>query len=158
MSHILSGLEGVICPIDNVLIIETNQSEHDQRLHAELSRLQGARVTLNGDKCLFVQTQIKFLGKFTYKLSEVSQPLQELLSPKRAWLWGSEQECAFALVKEELTQPTVLAHYNPSTMTKVSSDTSSFGLGAALLKQSQDSWKPVAYTLWSMTETEWRYA
>ena len=30
MSHILSGLEGVICHIDDVLIFGANQSEHDQ--------------------------------------------------------------------------------------------------------------------------------
>ena len=62
ISHIFSALEGVICHIDDFLIFGANKSEHDQRLHAALTCLQGAGVTLNGDKCLFGQTQIKFLG------------------------------------------------------------------------------------------------
>ena len=57
-AHILSGLEGVVCHIDDVLIFGANRSEHDQWLHAALSCLQEAGVTLNGDKCLFSQIQL----------------------------------------------------------------------------------------------------
>lgn len=41
------------------------------------------------------------LGKFSPRISELTQPLQELLSTKQAWLWGPEQEQAFDRVKEE---------------------------------------------------------
>ena len=57
------------------------------------------------------------LGKFSPNLAECSQPLCELLSPRKAWLWGPAQEEAFK-VKEELTRPTVLALYDPNTKTK----------------------------------------
>ena len=86
------------------------------------------------------------------------QPLRELLSTKRAWLWGPEQESAFNKIKEELVQPTVLTLYDPHAAVKVSADASSFGLGAVLLQQAKDGWKPVAYTSRSTTETERRYA
>ena len=43
------------------------------------------------------------LGKFSPNIAEVTQPLRELLSSKRAWLWGPDQEKAFASVKEEET-------------------------------------------------------
>ena len=62
MSQILSGLDGIVCHIDDVLIYGSTQEEHHTRLHAALSRLQAAGVTLNADKCLFSQTSIKFLG------------------------------------------------------------------------------------------------
>ena len=53
------------------------------------------------------------LGKFSPRITELTQPLRELLSTKQAWLWGSEQETAFNKVKDELVQPTILALYDP---------------------------------------------
>ena len=98
------------------------------------------------------------LGKFSPSLAEISQPLQALLSTQRAWIWSPQQEQSFAKVKEELTQPTVLALYNPTAPTKVSADASSYGLGAVLLQQVDSVWRPVAYASCAMSETERRYA
>ena len=61
MSSTLEGLKGVICQLDDVLIHGADQSEHDARVRAALSRVQAAGFTLN-DKCEFSQTSIKFLG------------------------------------------------------------------------------------------------
>ena len=58
----LEGLEGVLCLIDDVLVFGKNQQEHDARLKAVLERLQSKKVTLNGDKCEFSRTQLKFVG------------------------------------------------------------------------------------------------
>jgi len=78
------------------------------------------------------------LGKFSPRLAEISQPLRELLSTKRSWVWGPDQERAFAEVKAELTHDTVLTLYNPQANTKISVDASSFGLGAVLLQHAKD--------------------
>lgn len=64
------------------------------------------------------------LGKFTPHLSELSQPLRELLSTKHSWTWGPSQEQAFVQIKSELTKPTVLALYDPTVPMKVSADAS----------------------------------
>ena len=71
----------------------------------------------------------------------------ELLSSKRCWLWGAEQEHVFARVKEELVKPTTLTLYNPEAEVKISADASSFGLGAVLLQKEEEEgeWKMVAY-------------
>ena len=98
------------------------------------------------------------LGKFSLQISELTQPLRELLSTKRAWLWGPDQEQSFNQVKEELSQPTTLVLYDPKRELKVSADASSFGLGAVLFQQDGDNWKPVAYASRSLSETERRYA
>ena len=95
------------------------------------------------------------LGKFSSRISELTQPLQELLSTKQAWVWGQEQEKAFGHVKEELLQPMTLA----STVQPPSRVALSFGFGAVLFSERQrHKWKPVIYASRSMSETERRYA
>ena len=99
------------------------------------------------------------MGKFSPNIAEIGKPLRELLSTKRAWLWGPEQDRAFDALKQELTKPTVLALYDPTAKSKVSADASSFGLGAVLLqKNSENEWRPEAYASRSLSETERRYA
>ena len=62
------------------------------------------------------------------------------------------------MAKAELTKPTILSLYDPGAETKLSSDASSYGLGAVLLQLHQGGWKPVVYASRSLTETERRYA
>ena len=98
------------------------------------------------------------LGKFSPNLADLSHPLRQLLSTKNAWVWGPEQEAAFSLVKAELTKPSVLVLYNPAAETKITADSSSFGLGAVLMQKQQSTWRPVAFASRSLSETESRYA
>ena len=51
-----------------------------------------------------------------------------------------------------------MALYDPQADTKISADASSHGLGAVLLQQQNQEWRPVAYASSSMSETETRYA
>lgn len=53
MCEILTGLEGILCRMDNVLIYASSQEEHDQRLTKALNRIQSSGITLNPDKCEF---------------------------------------------------------------------------------------------------------
>ena len=62
MSHILSGLAGVACMMDDVLVFGATQREHDLRLDAVLDKISKAGVTLNLDKCQFSTDSVKFLG------------------------------------------------------------------------------------------------
>ena len=99
------------------------------------------------------------LGKFSSKLAELTKPLRDLLSTKNTWRWGPTQDQAFQNVKEELQKPSVLALYDTKRETRISADSSSYGLGAVLLqKQSDNLWKPVAYASRALTSTEGRYA
>ena len=43
------------------------------------------------------------LGKLSPHIANLSKPLCELLSSKKAWVWDHSQENAFDKVKEELT-------------------------------------------------------
>ena len=62
MGQILEGLDGVLCQMDDVLVLGSNQQEHDFRLHAVLKAIKTAGVTFNSEKCSFSLDKLKFLG------------------------------------------------------------------------------------------------
>ncbi len=136
-------------------LVDNNGIRADPDKTAALHKMEPPKSVTEVRRFLGMANQ---LGKFSPRLAEISQPLRELLSTKRAWTWGPDQERAFSEVKEELTQPTVLALYDPEAPTKLVADSASFGLGAVLLQQTNDAWRPVAYASRSMSDTEKRYA
>jgi len=102
---------------------------------------------------------INQLNKFSPHIAHLSQPLRELLKANTTWLWTSNHEEAFCKLKEEISSPRVLAHYDINAKTKISADASAYGLGAVLLQcQDNHKWKPVAFSSCSLNETETQYA
>jgi len=77
------------------------------------------------------------------------KPLTELLSSKKVFQWGPSQSKAFADIKEKLTNTPLLVLYDPQAETKVSADTSLFGLGAVILQKVQNdpTWRPLSHML-----------
>ena len=61
--NVLSGLRGVVCLMDDVLVYGSTQEEHEKNLLAALNRIQEAGLTLNKEKCVFSKKSIKFLGQ-----------------------------------------------------------------------------------------------
>ena len=90
-------------------------------------------------------------------VAELSKPLRELLSAKKAWLWTPTQEKAFTNLKKELITSNILTLYDPTADTTISADASSHGLGAVLQQKVQGQWHPVAYASCSMICTESQY-
>ena len=127
----------------------------DPQKTAAISKMASPKSTTELRRFMGMVNQ---LGKFSPRIAELSKPMRELLSSKRAWNWGPAQEEAFVKVKAELTAPTVLALYDPQADTKISADASSHGLGAVLLQKNQQERRPVAYASQAMSETETRYA
>ena len=99
------------------------------------------------------------LSKFCPQLSEQAKPIRDLLSAKNEWLWGEPQQKSFDSIKMQLSTSPVLALFDPERETIVSSDASSYGLGAVLKqKQPNGEVRPIAYVSRSLTDTEQRYA
>ena len=61
MSQIISGLEGVVCQMDDVLVFGNDKTQHDTRLLAMLKCIKAAGVTLNTKNFEFCKTSVKFL-------------------------------------------------------------------------------------------------
>ena len=59
MNDILSGLPGVLCHVDDILVFGATPEEHNRRFQVVLERI---KETLNAEKCQFSQTQTTFLG------------------------------------------------------------------------------------------------
>lgn len=98
------------------------------------------------------------LGKFLPNLAEITEPLRALLNKESEWFWGPSQQQACQQINVNLTRAPVLALYDPSRETKVTSDASQHGLGGVLSQLTPDGWRPVAFASRSLTETESRYA
>ena len=101
---------------------------------------------------------VQQLGKFAPNLSEITEPLRCLLSVKNPWYWGPDQTRSFNETKALLVKSPVLALYDVSLPTKITADSSSYGLGAVLTQQHPEGWRPVAYASRTLTTTEQRYA
>ena len=61
ISEILNGLQGTLCLMDDILVYEKTQAEHDQRLGKALERIQQDVLTLNQEKCIFSTNTVKYL-------------------------------------------------------------------------------------------------
>jgi len=97
------------------------------------------------------------LIKFMPQLSSVTQLLRELTVLGNEWTWGPPQEEAFNKIKAMLTSTPCLASFDPKKPTRVSADSSSFGLGALIEQQLNQDWRLVAYASRTLSPTESRY-
>ena len=73
--------------------------------------------------------------------STLVAPLTEVIKKNVGFKWGDEQERAFQLVKQRLTNASLLSLPNFAKMFEIECDTSGIGIGAILM---QDG-RPIAY-------------
>ena len=63
ITEILSGVDGTLSMLDDVLVFGKDQKEHDKHLTEALNRIEEAGLTLNKEKCQFSKSRISFLGQ-----------------------------------------------------------------------------------------------
>ena len=62
---------------------------------------------------------INYLSKFSSRLSEIVEPIQELAKNKVPFNLGPEHQSAFTQMKQEIISAPTLAYYNPKKQTVV---------------------------------------
>ena len=115
MDKELTGLQGVLCHMDDILVIGRNKEEHDERLVKVLQRLKDSGITLNPDKCLFSTSRLQYLGQVIDSDGIRKDPakvkaITELPEPKdvpdvRRFLSMVNQQMKFLPNLAEMTKP-----------------------------------------------------
>lgn len=62
MEQVLSGCDGCMNYIDDIIVYGSTIEQHDQRLRKVLKRLSAYNVMLNSDKCMYRVKSLEFLG------------------------------------------------------------------------------------------------
>ena len=62
MAQVLSGLSGVVCYIDDILVTGRTREEHVSNLRAVLQRIREYGLSLKKSKCVFSTRELEFLG------------------------------------------------------------------------------------------------
>jgi len=101
--------------------------------------------------------KVGYYRKFVPDFSEISAPLNELLSMKVHWEWGPAHESAFHALKDKLTSPPVLAYFDPTLPTMMDCDASGTGIGAVLLQEHPEGERVVAYFSRCLSSQERNY-
>ena len=96
---------------------------------------------------------VNYLSKFSAHLSELAEPIRELLKEKVPFNWEPEHQESFKQVKKEIEAALILAYYNPRKTTVLQTYMSIRGLGVCLL---QDE-RPVYFASKALTEAHRGY-
>ena len=62
MNEILDGLKGVCVYMDDILVHGESMEAHNENLKAVMSRLNEVGLRQNPEKCVYRQSELKFLG------------------------------------------------------------------------------------------------
>ena len=98
-------------------------------------------------------SMINYLTKFSPRLTELAEPIRELVKEKVPFNWGPEHQELLTMLKKEIVRAPILAYYNPWKETVLQTDASTKGLGACLLQDKN----PIYFTSKALTEMQRGY-
>lgn len=97
---------------------------------------------------------VTYQSKFTNHLSDLTHSLRQLLRKNTAFIWDSNMQRDFEIIKKALVEAPCLSFFDNAKPVRLSVDASQNGLGAVLMQEG----RPVAYASAALTEAQKRYA
>ncbi|UYV65508.1 K02A2.6-like [Cordylochernes scorpioides] len=178
MDRVLSGIGGVICYIDDVLIATASIEEHMAFLKTIFARLSKYNIKLKKEKCLFLQKEIEYLGHLVTgegirPLDHKVQAIQKAKTPtniselslfmsfftkKRPWVWTKECGEAIDKCKNSITSERVLVPYDTTLPLCLATDASQIGVGAVLSHIIEGQERPIMFASRTLSEAEQNYS
>ena len=135
LGHLISK-EGLQVDKTKVLAIENIPSPTDKK---SVQRLLG---------------MTNFVQQFSPKLSEITEPLRQLIRKDTELCWNAEHEKSFCEIRRLLSSSPILRYFYEGKPTILQCDASQSGLGVCLLQEGH----PVAYASRALTAAEKNYA
>ena len=77
---------------------------------------------------------VQYLSKFSLRITEIAEPLQDLTKKHAPYSWGPKHNHAFDSIKKEIVQTPILGYYHLQKETVLQTDPPIKGLGACLLQ------------------------
>ena len=97
---------------------------------------------------------VNYVQKFAPRLSEIMEPLRQLIKRENEFHWDSIHDKCVEEIKEMLSTTPVLKYFDAEKETVLQCDASEQGLGACLLQEGH----PIVYASRALTSAERNYA
>lgn len=78
-----------------------------------------------------------YLRGYIPKMADIISPLRELLKSNVVWEWSTRHSKALNELKEKITNPPALTHFDPAKEIVIQCDASKDGVGCCLLQYSK---------------------
>lgn len=125
----------------------------------QISSLINASAPKNATEARSFLGLAQYLARFIKDFAFISAPIRQLTHKNAKWVWGPEEQHAFACLKACMATPEVMKYFNPSLETELIVDASPVGLGAILTQFTADGgMNIIAYASRSLTDCESRYS
>ncbi|OXA38364.1 Retrovirus-related Pol polyprotein from transposon opus [Folsomia candida] len=180
ISIILCGLmwESVLAFIDDIILADKTIQNHVRHLRATLARFrehEGISADMSKVSAIlkipppqkpnqlkelqhFLHGCANYFRRYIANYSTISEPLTKLTRKNIPYIWGTEQEQAFQALKFHLTNPPLLAFYDPDRPIHIQCDASGMGIGSCLMQLNEKGHEqPVAYASKTLNEYQRRY-
>jgi hypothetical protein len=170
MNRVLRAFIGIFVVVyfDDILIYSKNLDDHVVHVKSVLHVLRKEKLFANSKKCTFYTDKLdeekvcairdwqshtsvgnvrifhglaSFYLRFVKDFSSLVVLLTEVIKKNVGFRWGEEQEKAFQLIKEKLTNAPLFSLPNFSKTFEIECDASGVGIGAVLKQEG----RPIAY-------------
>ncbi|GFO08067.1 transposon tf2-1 polyprotein [Plakobranchus ocellatus] len=101
-----------------------------------------------------IMGMIQYLAHYIPNLTNIMQPLQNMLKKDVPFLWSDSQEKAFQAIKQAIIDSPALAIYDPAKELVLENDASEYGVSSVLLQDGN----PLAFASRTLQPAEQNYA
>lgn len=101
---------------------------------------------------------VNYLSNFIPHLADSAEPLRRLTRKNQPFVWGTDQDHAFQVVKDSIYNEVTLSIFDPHASTIVTVDASDIGLGAQLSQIQRNVEVPIQFASHTLSDRERNYA